>query len=95
MTIVNDEVQSIAHLARIGIKADEITEFAAELSKIMDFVARMDAVDTADIEPLAHPLDAASHNREDVVIDDDMRETLQANAPQMENSLYLVPKVIE
>ncbi|MFT4582640.1 MAG: aspartyl-tRNA(Asn)/glutamyl-tRNA(Gln) amidotransferase subunit C [Gammaproteobacteria bacterium] len=95
MAIVNDEVQSIAYLARIEMKPDEVTNFAADLTKILDFVARMNAVDTTDVEPLAHPLDATSHNRQDVVIDDDIRETLQANAPQMENSLYLVPKVIE
>jgi aspartyl-tRNA(Asn)/glutamyl-tRNA(Gln) amidotransferase subunit C len=95
MAIVNDEVQSIATLARIEIKPEEVPEFAAELTKILDFVTRMNTVDTTDVEPLAHPLDALSHSRQDIVIDDDIRETLQANAPQMENSLFLVPKVIE
>ena len=55
----------------------------------------MDAVDTTDVEPLAHPVEAVPHNRTDVVLEQDMRESFQSNAPQIGNSLYLVPKVIE
>ena len=95
MAIVDDEVREIAYLARIKIDDDEIPGYAKQLSKILDFVAQMDAVDTTDVEPLAHPVEAVPHNRTDVVLEQDMRESFQSNAPQIGNSLYLVPKVIE
>jgi len=95
MAIVDDEVRQIAHLARIEIDDNEIPGYAEQLSKILDFVTQMNAVDTDGIEPLAHPLEVAAHNRADVVLERDMRESFQSNAPQIENSLYLVPKVIE
>ena len=59
----------------------------------------MRAVDTTGIEPLAHPMDAiqevALRLREDVVSEPNNREANQANAPAVENGLFLVPKVIE
>lgn len=95
MAIVDDEVREIAHLARIKIEDDEIPGYAQQLSKILDFVAQMNAVDTTGVEPLAHPIETAPHNRPDEVLEHDQRESFQSNAPQIENSLYLVPKVIE
>ena len=44
---------------------------------------------------MAHPLDAQQRLRADVVTEHDQREHFQANAPQVEAGLYLVPKVIE
>jgi aspartyl-tRNA(Asn)/glutamyl-tRNA(Gln) amidotransferase subunit C len=55
----------------------------------------MSAVDTADVVPMAHPLDMAQRLRPDVVAEADQREAFQAVAPQTDAGLYLVPKVIE
>jgi aspartyl-tRNA(Asn)/glutamyl-tRNA(Gln) amidotransferase subunit C len=53
------------------------------------------AVETAGIEPMAHPQDARQRLREDVVTETDARELYQSAAPQVEDGLYLVPRVIE
>jgi aspartyl-tRNA(Asn)/glutamyl-tRNA(Gln) amidotransferase subunit C len=55
----------------------------------------MQAVDTTDIEPMANPLDAVQRLRVDLVTERNQREAFQAIAPQVEQGLYLVPKVIE
>jgi aspartyl-tRNA(Asn)/glutamyl-tRNA(Gln) amidotransferase subunit C len=55
----------------------------------------MDAVDTADVPPMAHPLEMAQRLRADVVTEEDRRERYQAHAPAVENGLFLVPKVLE
>jgi len=52
-------------------------------------------VDTRDIKPLAHPLEATQRLRPDTVTETNDRENFQQVAPQTENGLYLVPKVIE
>jgi len=55
----------------------------------------MNAVDTKDIQPMAHPLDATQRLREDKVTEENQRDKFQAVAPSAEKGLYLVPKVIE
>ena len=58
-------------------------------------VDQMAAVDTEGIEPMSHPQSLMQRLREDVVTEADQRETFQSAAPQVEDGLYLVPKVID
>ena len=58
-------------------------------------VERMAAVDTAGVVPMSHPQAVSQRLREDRVTEDDQREQFQSIAPQVEDGLYLVPKVIE
>jgi aspartyl-tRNA(Asn)/glutamyl-tRNA(Gln) amidotransferase subunit C len=55
----------------------------------------MNAFDTSEITPMAHPLDAIQRLREDQITETDRRDAFQAGAPAVENGLYLVPKVLE
>lgn len=95
MSLERSDVVSIAHLARLAIAEDDIPAYARNLSNILDLVAQMSAVDTSDVEPMAHPLDMAQRLREDVVTEADQRDKFQTIAPAVEAGLYLVPKVIE
>jgi aspartyl-tRNA(Asn)/glutamyl-tRNA(Gln) amidotransferase subunit C len=58
-------------------------------------VAQLNAADTRGVAPLAHPLDVVQRLRPDAVTETDQRERFQAQAPQVEGGLYIVPKVIE
>jgi len=102
MALTENDVARIARLARIDMTPQRLEQARAELNGIMDLIARLQAVDTAGVEPLAHPLSA----REDVVLrlredavtepaDPARRAELMANAPAAEGGLFLVPKVIE
>jgi aspartyl-tRNA(Asn)/glutamyl-tRNA(Gln) amidotransferase subunit C len=95
MSLDKTEVEKIAHLARLQIDPADVPEYATNLSNILDLVEQMDAVDTEGVNPMAHPTDAVQRLREDVVTETDQRDQFQAIAPQVENGLYLVPKVIE
>ena len=94
MTISTTEVTAMARLARLAIAADDIPGYADQLSRILAFVAQMNAIDTSGVEPLAHPLELSARLRPDRVTESDQREQFQAIAPQIERGLYLVPKVI-
>ncbi len=91
--------QARAHLARIETSDAEAAPYLAQLNNFFTLVEQMQAVDTAGIEPLAHPLsavrDIAQRLREDAVTETDRREDYQRPAPATERGLYLVPKVIE
>lgn len=95
MSIDSDEINRIAHLARLAIDPDDIPGYATNVSNILDLVAQMGNVATEDVTPMAHPLDAQQRLREDEVTETDQRDEFQRNAPAVENGLYLVPRVIE
>jgi aspartyl-tRNA(Asn)/glutamyl-tRNA(Gln) amidotransferase subunit C len=96
MSLNRDQINSIAHLARLSLTEAEIPVYQDSLSKIVELVGELDAANTAGIEPMAHPLTGLSARlRPDVVTEKDQHELYQRNAPQVEAALYLVPKVIE
>lgn len=95
MSLNAEAVNGIAWLARLAIDKEKVGDYARDLSGILDFVAQMDAVNTADTEPMAHPLELAQRLRPDTVTETDQRSRFQAHAPAVEAGLYLVPKVIE
>lgn len=95
MSLSEQEVRKIAHLARLRIEEDDIPNYAQNLSRIIDFVDQLEQADTSDVEPMAHPLDKAQPLRPDVVTETDQRDEYQKNAPKVEAGLYLVPRVIE
>ena len=90
-----EQVRAIADLARIEVGEGEALTLQSQLNGILAMVDEMLAVDTAGIEPMAHPQDARQRLREDVVTEVDEHAPYQAVAPQVEDDLYLVPRVIE
>jgi len=95
MTIGPDDINQIAHLARLKIDEKDIPKLSADLGNILSLVDQLQAVNTDDIIPMAHPMDAVQILRKDVVTETDNREKYQKVAPNTEDGLYLVPKVIE
>jgi aspartyl-tRNA(Asn)/glutamyl-tRNA(Gln) amidotransferase subunit C len=95
MPLSLDDVQRIAHLARIEITADEAHDVRLKLDSIFDMIGRMRAVDTTGIVPMSHAQDVALPLRPDRVDDVDRHVQYQSTAPATADGLYLVPKVIE
>jgi aspartyl-tRNA(Asn)/glutamyl-tRNA(Gln) amidotransferase subunit C len=90
-----DQIRRIGDLARLELGAAELAAMQQELNAILALVDQMAAVDTEGVEPMSHPQAAMQRQREDAVTERDQRELFQAIAPQVEDGLYLVPKVIE
>lgn len=95
MSLDLDQVRRIAHLARIEITDDEAQRALAQLTDIFAMIERMQAVDTAGIEPMADPLGGSARLRDDVVTEGDQRAGAMVNAPAQLNGLFVVPRVIE
>lgn len=95
MALNRTDVEKIAHLARLQIDDNDVPEYAKNLSNILGLISQMQSIDTSDVEPLAHPLDAVQRLRADIITEQDQREHFQKVAPAVENGLFLVPKVIE
>jgi aspartyl-tRNA(Asn)/glutamyl-tRNA(Gln) amidotransferase subunit C len=95
MSITDDQIRGIAHLARVAISPEELPGYCENMSNILNFIEQMNAIDTTGVEPLAHPFATYQRTRPDSVTESNQREALLALSEQSEQGLYLVPKVIE
>ena len=95
MALSLDDIQRIAHLARIEITPAEAADVGRKLDGIFAMIGRMSAVDTTGIVPMSHAQDLTLPMREDRVSEADRRADYQKIAPAVQDGLYLVPKVIE
>jgi aspartyl-tRNA(Asn)/glutamyl-tRNA(Gln) amidotransferase subunit C len=95
MSLSLTDVEKVARLARLAMDGQEIQAAQAQMNNIFGLIAEMQAVNTDGVEPMSHSQDLAQRLREDKVTETNQREAFQAIAPQVEQGLYLVPKVIE
>jgi aspartyl-tRNA(Asn)/glutamyl-tRNA(Gln) amidotransferase subunit C len=99
MSLTPDDIARIANLARLELYPDESERMLTQINGFFGIVEAMRAVDTAGVEPLAHPVaviqDVALRLRDDVANEPNQREANQRSAPAVERGLFLVPKVIE
>jgi aspartyl-tRNA(Asn)/glutamyl-tRNA(Gln) amidotransferase subunit C len=90
-----EQIARLAALARLELSEAEAIAMQQQLNDILAMVDRMAAVDTSNVEPMSHPHEAMQRLRDDRVTESDQAALFQANAPAVEDGLYLVPKVIE
>lgn len=95
MAVDRAEIEKIATLARIKLEDSAIPQITKSITDILALVETMQDIDTSDVEPMANPLDAKQRLRADEVTESNQREALQSQAPEAEEGLFLVPKVIE
>ena len=99
MSLTTSDIARIASLARLQLAPDESERMLGQINGFFDIVEKMRAVDTAGVEPLAHPVaaiqDITLRLRDDVASEPNDREANQRSAPAVEAGLFLVPKVIE
>ena len=94
-TITTEGVQHVAHLARLEFSDEETQHYTEQLSRILDYIGKLNELDTEDVPPTSHihPL----HNvfKPDVVKASFPREEVLANAPEAESGYFGVPRVID
>lgn len=99
MPLGSDDIARIAALARLPLTPGESGRMLGQINCFFGLVEQMRAVDTAGVEPLAHPVaaieDITLRLRDDVATEPDQRAANQQNAPAIEDGLFLVPRVIE
>jgi len=94
MSLSRQDVAKVATLARLALTEDELGRMTGELSKIVDFVSQLGELDTAGVEPLAHPLGTLNVFREDEPVQSLSTEQALAAAPRHDGSCFLVPAVL-
>jgi aspartyl-tRNA(Asn)/glutamyl-tRNA(Gln) amidotransferase subunit C len=95
MTLSPEEVEHIADLAKLALSTDEKVLYSRQLSAILDYAARLNAIDTQDIPPTSVVLPFDTALREDEARPSLPREDILANAPEAEDGMFQVDAVME
>jgi aspartyl-tRNA(Asn)/glutamyl-tRNA(Gln) amidotransferase subunit C len=89
------EVEYVAHLARLEITSEEKAKFTAQLNNILGYIDKLNELDTQGVEPMSHAIAVTNAFREDKVLDSIGTEKSLANAPDARGEFFRVPKVID
>jgi aspartyl-tRNA(Asn)/glutamyl-tRNA(Gln) amidotransferase subunit C len=96
MSLTPKQIETIAQLARLELRPEEIPAYTDSLTRIFSLVGELEKANTNDVAPMAHPLEGQIQRlRADEITSGNVRDLYQRNAPQVEAGLYLVPRVIE
>jgi len=95
MSLSWNDVEKMAHLARLQVKEQEIEYYREGLSRILGVINQMNEVDTSGVSPLFHPNEEPLRLRSDDANEAIERDHFQQIAPLVTDGLYLVPKVVE
>lgn len=95
MQIDKDTVNKIAHLARLEVTEQESAELIQDMSRILDFMAKLNEVHTSNVEPLVYMTDEVNVLREDVMKHEITHQEALLNAPEQDGQHFLVAKVID
>jgi len=95
MSLTIEEVEHIAELARLELTEEEKTRYREQLSAILDYAARLQALDTSHIPPTSTVLATRSSRRPDLPAAGLSTEAVLSNAPRAEQKQFRVPPVLD
>lgn len=95
MTVKKEDVKHIARLSKLRLNEKEIEEFTEDMNQILDYVKKLEKIDTSKVEPLSHPLEGVNVFREDKLQKSIDKEAALKNAPERTEEFFKVPKVIK
>jgi aspartyl-tRNA(Asn)/glutamyl-tRNA(Gln) amidotransferase subunit C len=89
-----EQVKHVAKLARLALPTQTLGKLTEQLESILEYVAKINEVDTAGVEPMAHALPIHNVLRDDVIGESLGVERALMNAPETDGPFFKVPKVI-
>ena len=95
MSVTKDEVKYIASLSRLEFNESELEDFTNEFNQILNYIDKLNELDTENIEPLSHPIEKKNVFREDKLVASINRDEAIKNAPDKTDEYFKVPKVIK
>jgi aspartyl-tRNA(Asn)/glutamyl-tRNA(Gln) amidotransferase subunit C len=95
MALTLEEVRKVSLLSRLELDDDEIAKQAVHLNQLIERFEALQAVDVTGIEPTSHSIPMFNVFREDVVKPSLSREDVLANAPELRDGCFIVPRILE
>lgn len=94
MALTKEEVLKVAHLSRLEFGVDEVEKLREELNDILKFVEKLQELDTKGVEPLYQVNNLENRFRADEIKASLPKEEALKNAPQKDDGMFIVPKVV-
>ncbi len=95
MAITIEQVEHIARLAKLEFTQEEKERFTRELNRILEYVEKLNELDTSNVEPLSHTTEITNVMRGDRVTGSLPLEEVLKNAPSRQGNFFKVPKVVK
>jgi aspartyl-tRNA(Asn)/glutamyl-tRNA(Gln) amidotransferase subunit C len=95
MKLSKEEIEKLAHLARLEFADNELEQMKSDLEKILAFVGRIDALNLEDVEPLIYMNKEVDKLRADEAVLELTKEDALKNAPDRDSDYFRVPKVLK
>lgn len=93
---INDEtIEYVGILAKLELSPEEKEQAKKDMNSMLDYIDKLNELDTANVEPMSHVFSIHNVFREDQVENGDKRERILANAPEQKDSMFKVPKTVE
>ena len=89
-----EEIAKLAELAHLEVPETELEGLREDLSKIVEYVNRIEKIDVSGLEPMQHPFDTENVWREDVIQTSLSQEAALANAPQRIGEYFAFPRIV-
>ena len=94
MILSREEVEHVAYLARLELSEEEKEAYTRQLNSILDFMQKLNELDTTAVEPMAHVLPLVNVLREDEVRPGLTREEALSGAPDRDQGQFRVPRIV-
>lgn len=95
MAVTQKDVEHVAKLARLGLSEEEKELFTKQLSAILEYADNLKKLDTKDVPPTSHVIPMKNVFREDRVVPCENPDEILANAPEKEEGMFKVPRILE
>ena len=94
--IISDEtIEYVGILAKLELSDEEKVKAKADMGKMLDYIDKLNELDTSSVEPMSHVFPVSNVFREDVVTNGDDRDNILKNAPEERDGAFVVPKTFE
>lgn len=93
--IISDEtIEYVGILAKLELSGEEREQAKADMGRMLDYIDKLNELDTDGVEPMSHIFSAQNVFREDVVTNGDERGEILSNAPSQKDDMFVVPNVM-
>lgn len=93
--ITEETIEYVEILAKLSLAEEEKKQVKEDMQKMLNYIDKLNELDTSDVQPMSHVLSIQNIFREDTVTNKENREAMLANAPQQKDGQYQVPKTVE
>ncbi len=94
MSVTRKDIEYIAELAKLKFNDQDLDSFTDDLNEILNYIEKLNEINTDNIEPLSHPIEGLNSFREDIVKPSLLIQDALKNAPEKDEAFFKVPKVI-